>query len=104
MLPEHLLLTFKIYIKQADYFVMLSRQWNDCIFVEDKSKRPLMVFSCCSLDTPVKSGGNIWLHGGRVLSERACENLSFSVYPQTKLKEQCDGMASFTSHTLLHNQ
>ena len=62
-----------------------------------------MVFSC-SLDTPVKSGGNIWLHGGRVLSERACENLSFSVYPQTKLKEQCDGMASFTSHTLLHNK
>ena len=58
MLPEHLLLTFKIYTKQADYFVMLSRQWNDCIFVEDKSKRPLMVFSCCLLDTPVKSGGN----------------------------------------------
>ena len=57
-----------------------------------------------SANTCYQLGGNIWLHGGRVLSERPCENLSFSVYPQTKLKEQRNGMASFTSRTLLQNK
>ena len=49
-------------------------------------------------------GGNIWLHGGRVLLERACENIRISEYQQTNLKERGDGMALFTSHTLLQNK
>ena len=36
-----------------------------------------IILSCSLVDIPVKSGGNIWLHGGRVLSERVHENLRF---------------------------
>ena len=57
-----------------------------------------------SANTCYQLGGNIWLHGGRVLLERACENLRISEYQQTNLKERGDGMALFTSHTLLQNK
>ena len=63
-----------------------------------------IILSCSPVDIPVKSGGNIWLHGGRVLSERVHENLRFLWVSADQFKRKSEGMDSFTSHTLLQNQ